>query len=171
MNVLKKRFGVTASVIVAVCVTLGSTLGVGGAATALPAMSSGAASPLSVSERVAPDEVLSTRLAQLSDGESFVWRTAEGTNVTIASRDGVIEVSGTASRHARSAGEVCALAYTVATGAFVLGAAALAAIAVASGGSGAVVAGVFMTTAQLWSAAGLAGAFGGVLAWAQTVFC
>lgn len=119
-------------------------------------------------------KALESRLANLQDGESFLWTAPAGEKIIFTNAEGIVNVTGPLvfGPQANAVGEACVLANTVAIGIFVLGAAAIAVLAfVTAGAGGAVVGGVFLSTSQLGLAAGVAGSFGGVLAWTSSFLC
>lgn len=117
---------------------------------------------------------LESELTNLHDGESFIWTAPAGEKVVFTNAGGTINVTGPLvfGPQVNSVGDACVLANVVAVGLFVLGAAAIAVLAfVTAGAGGAVVGGIFLTTAELGTASAVAGTFAGVLGFTSSLLC
>lgn len=129
-----------------------------------------AASSPGISQTVtASDPRIDTRflaaLQSVQSGESTTYA-IDGVDLRIANENGRLAVDSVTA-HQRG---FCAV--SVASGLVLLGAAGIATLAFATAGAGgAIIAGQVFTTAQLWGAAGVVGAWGALLTWVEGHIC
>lgn len=181
------------SSLMAVFVT--STLLVGGVGLATPANAAtppasgpvvpagGSLSPTDLAAGQAAGTKLKTELVALPAGGNLTWTTPGGQKITLTKSAAGISVSGipkpTAAQAAKTSGPsaysiqgYCQLDYTIAIGIFVLGGAALVALAIASAPfGGAEIAGTFLATSDIWAASAIAGSLAAIEAWIEPIVC